>query len=100
MKPKITKSSGNVFLDLAFSPAESENLAIRSDLMTQLILLIRKKKWTQATAAKTLGTTQPRVSDLMRGKLEKFSTDMLIEMLTRAGARVKVSVSTSFRKTA
>jgi len=64
----------------------------RADLMLQLQEHLRKRKVSQSEAAKLLKVTQPRVSDLMRGRIDLFSTDMLIEMLGRLGARVKVSV--------
>ncbi|MGA7749656.1 MAG: XRE family transcriptional regulator [Gallionella sp.] len=55
--------------------------------MCQLGILIRDKQWTQAEAAKVLGISQSRVSDLMRGKWDKFSMDMLITLATRAGKK-------------
>lgn len=70
----------------------------RAELMLQLQEHLRKRKLTQSEAAKLLKVTQPRVSDLMRGRIDLFSTDMLIEMLGRLGARVKVSVE--FRRAA
>lgn len=71
---------------------EAENLKIRADLMIELTKLIEAQKLTQA-AAKLLGVTQPRVSDLKRGKIDRFSVDSLIEMLGHAGACVSVVVS-------
>lgn len=68
-KVKVTKSSGNVFRDLGFSEEEAVLLAMRSDLMGQLPVLIRRRKWTQAAAAEALGITQSRVSDLVRGQM-------------------------------
>ena len=74
-------------------PVEAENLKVRADLMIELTKLIEAQKLTQAAAAKLLGVTQPRVSDLMRGKIDRFSVDSLIEMLGHAGARVSVAVT-------
>ncbi len=68
MKEKITQSSGNVFTDLGFPPEEAAILAMRADLMAQLRLVVEKRNWTQVEAAKVLGVSQSRVSDLMRGK--------------------------------
>lgn len=68
------------------------NLRARSDLMIALQERLRANKLTQAQAAKLLGVTQPRVSDLMRGKIDLFSLETLIDMLARAGAHVKLSV--------
>ena len=72
MTIKIRPSSGNVFRDLGFSREESENLKIRSNLMMRLSRLIEARKLTQAQAATLFGVTQPRVSDLVRGKIDRF----------------------------
>lgn len=92
-KLKITQSSGNVFLDLGFPPDEAVILAMRSELMCQLEILIRDKQWTQAEAAQALSISQSRVSDLIRGKFEKFSLDMLITLATRAGKKVELKLA-------
>ena len=92
-KLEITESCGNVFLDLGFPPDEAAILAMRSELMCQLEIVIRDKRWTQAEAAKVLGISQSRVSDLMRGKFEKFSLDMLITLATRAGKKVELRLA-------
>ena len=91
---KVTRGSGNGFRDIGFSREEAENLGHRADLMIALTDLIRKRRWTQAAAARMMGVTQPRISDLKRGKLGRFSLDMLIQMLSRAGVGVKISVVT------
>lgn len=93
MKEKITRSSGNVFADLDFPPEEAAILAMRADMMAQLRLTIEKRKWTQAEAAKALGVSQSRVSDLMRGKWDKFSLDMLVTLATRAGLHYKLKLA-------
>jgi predicted XRE-type DNA-binding protein len=85
-------SSGNVFADLGFDAEEAQNLKIRADLMIEITKLIESKGLTQAAAAELLGVTQPRISDLVRGKIDRFSVDTLIEMLGRAGATVSVEV--------
>lgn len=85
MRPRITLSSGNVFADLGFAPGEVHGLTLRAELMVALRKLIATKGWTQA--AEELGVTQSRVSDLVRGKHEKFSLDMLITLAARAGVR-------------
>jgi predicted XRE-type DNA-binding protein len=92
MALKITRSSGNVFLDLGFPPAEAAHLKLRSDLVLALLDLIRDRGLTQARAAKLFGVSQPRVSDLKTMKIERFSIDTLIEMLGRAGAQVTITV--------
>jgi predicted XRE-type DNA-binding protein len=90
MKKKTTKSSGNVFADLGFAPAESAVLQMRANLMSDLRLYIEKQKLTQAQAAKRLGIAQSRVSDLVRGKWDKFSLEMLITLEARLGRTVRV----------
>ena len=89
---RARKSSGNVFRDLGYSPADADNLRVRSELMISLIRLIESRGLTQAQAAKLLGVSQPRISDLMRGKIQLFSVDGLIEMLGHAGAQVSLVV--------
>src|ERR1043166_5620943 len=90
MPIKIERSSGNVFRDLGYSPAEAENLRLRSELMIQLSRVIKARGLTQAGAAKLFGVTQPRISDLVRGKIGRFSVDTLIAMLGHAGVRVSL----------
>ncbi|MBI4829939.1 MAG: XRE family transcriptional regulator [Nitrospinae bacterium] len=92
MKARMSKSSGNVFLDAGFSREEAENLRIRSSLMMELERYIVREKLTQAGAARIFGVTQPRISDLKRGKINLFSVDALITMLSRAGHKVDVKV--------
>jgi len=88
MPSRAQPSSGNVFTDLGFSAEEAPNLKVRSDLMIELTKLIEVQGLTQAAAGKLLGVTQPRISDLVRGKIDRFSVDSLIEMLGHAGASV------------
>lgn len=78
---RVTPSTGNVFRDLGFSKEESEHLLVRADLLIQVQKAITSKRLKQAEAAKVLRVTQPRVSDLLRGRIDLFSTDSLIDML-------------------
>lgn len=89
MTTKIRRSSGNVFADLGFPAEEAEHLRIRADLMIALSRVIQDRGLTQVKAAELFGVSQPRVSDLVRGKVDRFSIDTLIEMLGHAGVRVK-----------
>jgi len=84
----ITKSSGNVFIDLGYSSDEAAILQMRADLMADLRKFIKAKRLRQAKVAEILGVRQSRVSDLIRGKWEKFSLEVLITLATRAGMRV------------
>jgi predicted XRE-type DNA-binding protein len=90
MSETIVNSSGNVFLDLGYSPDEAAILQMRCELMADLRKLIKAKKLTQAKAAEILGVSQSRVSDLIRGKWERFSLEMLITLATRAGMHVSL----------
>ena len=78
--------------EVGFDAREAENLWIRSAMMNALIAQLEKRKLTQGRAAKVLGVTQPRVSDLMRGKIHLFSIDTLVNMLAAAGLRVDLRV--------
>ena len=87
----IIPSTGDVFRDLGFSEGESKSLQLRSQLMIQLRELIDKAGLTQAAAAAMFNVSQPRVSDLVRGKIHLFSLDTLVDMLGHAGIDVEVS---------
>lgn len=100
MDTTITKGSGDVFADLGFSPAESRNLRLRSQLMTALRTFIEKEGLTQADAAKRLNVSQPRISDLARGKISRFSLDTLVNMLCDAGLEVDVQIKSPSRRVA
>jgi predicted XRE-type DNA-binding protein len=93
MDNKITRSSGNVFRDLGFGEEEAEHLRLRSTLMGALKTLIQEKGLTQAQAAKLFGVTQPRVSNLVQGRIDLFSIDTLIDMLARAGIHIDLVLS-------
>jgi predicted XRE-type DNA-binding protein len=88
MSEAIINSSGNVFIDLGYSPDEAAILQMRADLMADLRKFIKAKRLTQAKAAEILGVSQSRVSDLIRGKWERFNLEMLITLATKAGMRV------------
>lgn len=89
-KLKVTRGSGNVFVDIGFGAEEAENLLLRAQLMSRICDVARGV--TQREAAKKFGVSQPRLNDLMRGKIEKFSLDALVNMLAHAGMRVELKV--------
>jgi len=93
MRQEPIKSSGNIFQDLGFEPAEAAVLQMRANLMSDLRLYIEKNQLTQTVAAKRLGIAQSRVSDLVRGKWEKFSLEMLITLEARLGRTVRVELA-------
>ena len=92
---KVTRSSGNVFRDIGFRDEQAEHLLVRSDLLIQLQKAIASRGMKQAEAATVLKVTQPRVSDLLRGRVDLFSTDTLIDMLARLGIRVRLVLKAS-----
>ena len=89
---KATPGSRNVFRDIGFPPVEAQNLLLRSDLMTRIERYVAASGLSQKDAAVQLGVTQPRLNDLLKGKIEKFSIDALVNMLGHAGMRVGVTV--------
>jgi predicted XRE-type DNA-binding protein len=89
---RLTKSSGNVFEDLGFDAWEAENLKLRAKLMRELEKLIRDSGLTQSDAAKLLGIQQSRVSDLVRGKIDRFSIDTLVTLLAKTGRHVEIKI--------
>ena len=89
---KITKGSANVFEDLGFTAQESQNLLLRSQTMIALVQWFEASGMTQAQAAKSLSITQPRFNQLLKGKIEIFSLDALVNMATSAGMRVGLSI--------
>jgi len=88
MSKAVVISSGNVFIDLGYPPEEAAILQMRADLMSDLRKFIKAKRLKQAKAAEVLGISQSRVSDLIRGKWERFSLEMLITLAMRAGMHV------------
>ena len=90
----VTKSSGNVFLDLGFEPAEAEVMKLRAEVMIRTAQRLKEQGWTQAEAARQLGITQPRVSRLIKGKVEDFSLDMLLTLASRAGLHTEIRLKT------
>src|SRR5262245_32858505 len=92
MVAKVRRSSGDVFRDLGFDENEAAHLRIRATLMARIRKLIEKRGLTQAAAAELFGVTQPRISDLVRGRIDLFSIDGLVDMLAKARCRVTLVV--------
>jgi predicted XRE-type DNA-binding protein len=90
----VTPSSGNVFADVGFAPEEAALLQLRAQLMTDLRETLVARGWTQVQAAAALGVSQSRISDLVRGKWQQFSLDMLVTLAVRAGRQVRVALVT------
>lgn len=75
------------------SPQEAENMKLRAQLMRAIVDCIERKKLSQVEAAHILGVSQPRVSDLTRGKIDKFALDVLVNMAMSLGIRVKLQIA-------
>jgi predicted XRE-type DNA-binding protein len=82
----------NVWEAVADTPEEAANLTVRSDLMDEIEAIIKKKGWTQKEAAKRCGVTQPRINDLLRGRISRFSLDALVNIASALGRKVRVSL--------
>jgi predicted XRE-type DNA-binding protein len=93
MVEPIFESGGNIFEDLDMEPAEAAILQMRAKLMNDLREYVQSSSMTQTEAARVLGVTQSRVSDLMRGKWDKFSLEMLITLEARAGRQVTLELA-------
>jgi len=93
MPATITESCGNVFADLGFEPAEALILEMRAKLMSDLREYIQSSGLTQPAAAKRLKIARSRVSDLMSGRWEEFSLEMLITLAARVGCKVTLELA-------
>lgn len=93
MSKQVNESSGNVFEDLGFAPHEAAVMLLRAELAESLRAWVERKKLTQAQAARKLGIAQPRVSDIMRGKVELMSLDYLAGLCARAGLSMHMKMA-------
>ena len=92
MKKVKAKSYASVWDAIAATPEEAANLRLRSELMDKIAALVAKKGWTQLEAARHCGVTQPRVNDLLRGRISRFSLDALVNIAAALGRRVHVEL--------
>ena len=83
----------NIFKEIGFSEQEAANLRIRARLMMILEDVIKEEGLTQKQAAKLFGVSQPRVSDLMRGKIDRFTIDALVNMLAVTGRTIRLETA-------
>ena len=86
------QSFGSVWDAIEDTPEEAANMRLRSQLLTAVEQEVRSWSLTQAKAAERLGVTQPRLNDLLRGKIAKFSLDALVDLSARAGLAVKLGI--------
>jgi predicted XRE-type DNA-binding protein len=89
---KKSESYASVWDAIADTPEQAANLRARAELMRQIAVLVKKKKWTQVEAASHCGVTQPRMNDLLRGRVSRFSLDALVNISTALGCRVRVDI--------
>jgi predicted XRE-type DNA-binding protein len=92
MRKLKAEEFANVWDALADTPEELANLTLRSELMTRIEAIVKKNGWTQAEAAKRCGVTQPRLNDLLRGRISRFSLDALVNIVSKLGCRVTVRI--------
>lgn len=97
-KTKFVKGSGNVFKDVGFDEIEAKSLQFRSNLMNIVIRYIEQEGLTQEEAARCLKTTQPRVSNLVHGKIDLFSADILLDMMERIGFPIYKKLETDTKQ--
>lgn len=89
----ITSENDNIFEDLGFEPIEATKLKIKAKLMCQISEWIKEKNLKQEEASSLLYVSRPRISDVMRGKVNKFTIDALIDMLEKTGKHVTIQVN-------
>lgn len=82
----------NVWDALCDTPEEAANLTARSELMIQISQIIKKSGWTQAEAARRCRVSQPRMNDLLRGRIDRFSLDALVNIATALGRKVSMKL--------
>jgi len=87
-----SKVYASVWDALADTPEQAANLRARAELMRKIAAIVKKNRWTQDEAAKRCGITQPRINDLLRGRVSRFSLDALVNIATSLGRRVRVEI--------
>lgn len=92
MSRKKIESYASVWDALADTPEQAANLRARAELMQQIAVIVKESGWTQTAAAERCGVTQPRINDLLRGRVSRFSLDALVNIATAIGRRVHVAL--------
>jgi predicted XRE-type DNA-binding protein len=87
-----TETFASVWDALADTPEQAANLRARAELMQQIAAIVKESKWTQVEAAAQCGITQPRMNDLLRGRVSRFSLDALVNVATAIGRRVNLEL--------
>jgi predicted XRE-type DNA-binding protein len=86
------ESYTSVWDAIADTPGQAANLRARAELMQKMAALVKRQGWTQVEAAQHCGVTQPRINDLLRGRVSRFSLDALVNISTALGCRVRVDL--------
>lgn len=89
---KTPETYASVWDAIADTPEQAANLRARAELMQQLTAFLKRQGWTQAEAARHCGVTQPRINDLLRGRVSRFSLDALVNISTALGCRVRIDL--------
>jgi len=92
MKMSESENFESVWDAIADTPEQAANLRARADLMRQITAVVKRNKWTQTKAASQCGITQPRMNDLLRGRVSRFSLDALVNIATAIGHRVHLEL--------
>jgi len=92
MKKTKGEKFASVWDAIADTPAEAVNLRVRSELMDKITAVIQENGWTQTDAAKHCGVTQPRINDLLRGRISRFSLDALVNIAAALGKQVRIEL--------
>ena len=92
MKKRKTQVFANVWEAIADSPEEAANLELRYALMEKIAAIIGRSGWTQIEAARRCGISQPRMNDLLRGRISRFSLDALVNIAAALGQKVKIQL--------
>jgi len=88
----MTETYDSVWDAIADTPEQAANLRTRAELMRQIAAIVKSAEWTQVEAAARCGVTQPRINDLLRGRVSRFSLDALVNIATALGRRVQIQL--------
>lgn len=86
------ESYENIWDAIADTAGEAANMQAKAELMHQVVVIVNKNNWTQVEAAQHCGITQPRLNDLVRGRISRFSLDALVNIAAALGQRVRIEL--------
>ena len=91
----MSKSYASVWDAIADTPEQAANLRARAELMQKIAAIVKENGWTQVEAADRCGVTQPRINDLLRGRVSRFSLDALVNIATAIGRQVHIEIESA-----